>query len=186
MHYAHNGDVSLAYQVLGEGGRDILLATGHPYMSLFLALWGVLVVGLGCETNQARALMAMKAPPQSIVGAILLGIAPVLFGARDVYTILAFACVGYAATANLRAPVVVNPATRQARQVRRLSLDRIEARALDERLLAGVPAAAVRGGPGLCVGRCGAMPSPPTTGAAGSPPPAAGTPPCRSLPTGRV
>jgi cytochrome c-type biogenesis protein CcmF len=99
--------VGTLYPLIAEAVRGVKVSVGEPFFNrmavpamvalIFLMGVGPALPWGGATTDDARRRLV---PP--IVGAIVLGIVGVIGGARDVYSILAFAFVGYAAVANLR------------------------------------------------------------------------------------
>jgi cytochrome c-type biogenesis protein CcmF len=99
--------VGTLYPLIAEAVRGVKVSVGEPFFNrmavpamvalIFLMGVGPALPWGGATTDDARRRLV---PP--IVGAVVLGIVGVIAGARDVYTILAFAFVGYAAVANLR------------------------------------------------------------------------------------
>ena len=99
--------VGTLYPLIAEAVRGVKVSVGEPFFNrmavpamvalIFLMGVGPALPWGGTSGDEARRRLV---PP--IIGAVLLGAAGGIVGARDVYTILAFAFVGYAATANLR------------------------------------------------------------------------------------
>ena len=99
--------VGTLFPLVAEAVRGVKVSVGGPYfnrMSLPLITTLVFLMGVGPALpwkTASRAEMRDKLLPP-IAGALVLAAIAVLMRVRDVYGILTFALVGYAATANLR------------------------------------------------------------------------------------
>jgi cytochrome c-type biogenesis protein CcmF len=99
--------VGTLYPLIAEAVRGVKVSVGEPFFNrmavpamvalIFLMGVGPALPWGGTSGEEARRRLV---PP--FVGAAVLAASAILVGARDAYTILAYAFVGYAATSNLR------------------------------------------------------------------------------------
>jgi cytochrome c-type biogenesis protein CcmF len=99
--------IGTLYPLIAEAVRGVKVSVGEPFFNrmtlpamvalIFLMGVGPALPWGGVTWEDARRRLL---PP--VLGAVLLGASAILVGARDVYTILAYTFVGYAAMANLR------------------------------------------------------------------------------------
>jgi cytochrome c-type biogenesis protein CcmF len=99
--------VGTLYPLIAEAVRGVKVSVGEPFFNrmavpAMVALIFLMGVGPALPWGGTTGEDARRRLVPPVIGAVLLGIASIIAGARDVYTILAFTFVGYAATANLR------------------------------------------------------------------------------------
>ena len=99
--------VGTLYPLIAEAVRGVKVSVGEPFFNrmavpamvalIFLMGVGPALPWGGTTSDEARRRLI---PP--FAGAVLMAASAILVGARDAYTVFAYAFVGYAATANLR------------------------------------------------------------------------------------
>jgi cytochrome c-type biogenesis protein CcmF len=95
------------YPLVAEAIRGVKVSVGEPFFNrmaipAMVALIFLMGVGPALPWGSTTMEDARKRIMPPFVGALILGVIGVIAGARGVYSILAFAFVGYAATGNLR------------------------------------------------------------------------------------
>ncbi|MGH7636639.1 MAG: heme lyase CcmF/NrfE family subunit [Gemmatimonadaceae bacterium] len=99
--------VGTLYPLIAEALRGVKVSVGEPFfnqMAVPAMVALIFLMGVGPalpwgNASWAQARQRLRAP---IAGTVILAAIGIAAGARDPYAIAAFACVGYAATANLR------------------------------------------------------------------------------------
>ncbi len=95
------------FPLVAEAARGVKVSVGEPFfnrMSLPIIVTLLFLMGVGPALpwkSATREEVRAKLLPPAIGAAVLL-VAALVAGARNVYAVMAFAFVGYAATANLR------------------------------------------------------------------------------------
>ena len=99
--------VGTLFPLVAEYVRGVKVSVGQPFfnrMSLPMIMALLFLMGVGpalpWKAATREELKNKLLPP--LIGALVLGAVALIAGARDVYAVLAFAFVGYAATANKR------------------------------------------------------------------------------------
>jgi cytochrome c-type biogenesis protein CcmF len=99
--------VGTLFPLVAEYVRGVKVSVGEPFynrMSLPMIVALLFLMGVGpalpWKTASREEVKAKLLPP--IAGAVVLGAVALVAGARNVFAVLAFAFVGYSATANLR------------------------------------------------------------------------------------
>ncbi len=99
--------VGTLYPLIAEALRDVKVSVGEPFFNrmavpAMVALIFLMGVGPSLPWGSTTWADARKRLFPPTIGAAILGAIAILAGARGVYSILAFAFVGYAAVGNLR------------------------------------------------------------------------------------
>jgi cytochrome c-type biogenesis protein CcmF len=99
--------VGTLYPLVAEAIRGVKVSVGEPFfnrMAVPAMVTLIFLMGVGPALPWGSASMseAKKRVVPHLIGALVLGAIGILAGARSLYAILAFAFVGYAASANLR------------------------------------------------------------------------------------
>jgi cytochrome c-type biogenesis protein CcmF len=99
--------VGTLYPLIAEAIRGVKVSVGEPYFNrmavpAMVALVFLMGVGPSLPWGSTTWQDARKRLWPPTIAAAILGVMAVVAGARELYAILAFACVGYAAIGNLR------------------------------------------------------------------------------------
>ena len=99
--------VGTLYPLVAEAIRGVKVSVGEPYFNrmavpAMVALVFLMGVGPSLPWGSTTWPDARKRLWPPLITAAIMGVIAVVAGARGLYAILAFACVGYAATGNLR------------------------------------------------------------------------------------
>ena len=99
--------VGTLYPLVAEAIRGVKVSVGEPYFNrmavpAMVALVFLMGVGPSLPWGSTTWPEARKRLWPPTIAAAILGVLAVVAGAREIYPILAFACVGYAAAGNLR------------------------------------------------------------------------------------
>ena len=111
--------VGTLYPLIAEAFRGVKVSVGEPFFNrmavpamvglIFLMGVGPALPWGGVKRNELKSRLL---PP--VAGAVVLGGIALFAGARSIYALLAFACVGYAIVANLREYAIASSARRRA------------------------------------------------------------------------
>ncbi len=99
--------VGTLYPLIAEAIRDVKVSVGEPFFNrmavpAMVALIFLMGVGPALPWGSTTWEGARKRLLPPVVAAVIMGTLAVITGARSIYAIVAFACVGYAAMGNLR------------------------------------------------------------------------------------